>query len=159
MGNETERRATAAEKRKQALDLRRAGWSYQDIADEVGYSGKGAAHNAIRIAIKEITRESASELIELQLSRLDDLLAGLYEAARNGDLFAVDRALKIEDQRARLLGLYEQKPEDPTADVKGALLDFAAGLKGLFGTDDAYGQVTDDSSGTADVPGDSEPGP
>lgn len=159
MGNETDRRATAAEKRKQALDLRRAGWAFQDIADEVGYASKGAAHNAVKIAIKEITRESASELIELQLSRLDDLLAGLYENARNGDLFAVDRALKIEDQRARLLGLYDQKPEDPTADVKGALLDFAAGLKGLFGTDDSYGQVTDDSSGTADVPGDSEPGP
>lgn len=62
------------------------------------------------------------------------------------------------DQRARLLGLYEQKPEDPTADVKGALLDFAAGLKVLFSESDSYGQVTSDSPSPIDVTGDSEPG-
>lgn len=158
MASDTNSRATAAEKRKQALDLRRAGWSFDEIAAEVGYANKGSAHRAVKQGIADITRESASELLELELSRLDDLFSGLYESARNGDNFSVDRALKIMDQRARLLGLYDHKPEDPTADVKGALLDFAAGLKGLFGTDDAYGQVTDDSSGTADVPGDSEPG-
>ena len=159
MANETDRRATAAEKRKQALELRRAGWGYQEIADEVGWANKGTAYTQVQKAIKEITRESAKELLELELERLDDLFSGLYEAARNGDNFSVDRALKIMDQRARLLGLYDQKPEDPTADVRGALLDFAAGLKGLFGRNDTYGQVTDDTSGIADVPGHSEPGP
>lgn len=159
MASDTNSRAVAAEKRKQALELRRAGWSFDDIAAEVGYANKGSAHRAVKQGIADITRESATELLELELSRLDDMFSGLYENARNGDNFSVDRALKIMDQRARLLGLYEQKPEDPTADVKGALLDFASGLKGLFGANDTYGQVTDDSSGTADVPGDSEPGP
>lgn len=159
MARDTKSRATAAEKRKQALDLRRAGWSFEDIAAEVGYANKGSAHRAVKQGIADITRESATELLELELARLDDLMAGAYEQARNGDLFAVDRVLKIIDQRAKFLGLYDRKPEDPTADVKGALLDFAAGLKGLFGPDDSYGQVTDDSSGTIDVPSDSEPRP
>lgn len=156
MGSDTPSKATAAEKRKQALDLRRAGWSFEDIAKAVGYANKGSAHRAVKQGIADITRESAQELLELELARLDDMFAGFYEKARDGDLFAVDRALKIIDQRARFLGLYERKPEDPTADVKGALLDFAAGLKGLF-DGDSYGQVTDDSSGTGHVPGDSEP--
>lgn len=158
MAKATEVRATAAEKRKQALDLRRAGWSFDDIAAEVGYANRGTAHKAVKQAIADITRESAQELLELELARLDDLQAGAYEKAREGDLFAVDRVLKIIDQRAKFLGLYDRKPEDPTADVKGALLDFAAGLKGLFDGDN-YGQVTDDPAGTVDVPGDSDPRP
>ncbi len=158
MGNETNRRATAAEKRKQALDLRRAGWSYDDIATEVGYAGKGAAHNAVRIAIQAITRESATELVELELTRLDDMLAGLYEAARNGDNFSVDRALKIMDQRAKYLGLYERKTDDTTAEARAAIHGFREGLKGLFTEHDTYGQVSDDASGSEDVPADSEPG-
>lgn len=122
MGNETGRRMTAAEKRKKALDLRRAGWSFDDIAADVGYASKGAAHNAVRIAIKDITRESATELLELELSRLDDLMAGAYESARNGDLFAIDRVLKIIDQRAKFLGLYDREPEDDNIARAGAAL-------------------------------------
>ncbi|WDH77914.1 hypothetical protein PTQ19_10310 [Microbacterium esteraromaticum] len=157
MVNETDRRATAAEKRKQALDLRRAGWGYQEIADEVGWANKGTAHTQVQKAIKEITRESATELLELELSRLDDMFAGLYEAARGGDNYSVDRALKIMDQRARLLGLYEKKPEDGAADVRAAVAGFVTTMASALRGDD-YGQVTDDSSGTEHDSA-SEPGP
>lgn len=122
MVNATERRATAAEKRKQALDLRRAGWSFEDIAEEVGYTNKGSAYRAVKQAIADITRESANELLELELARLDDLMAGAYEAARNGDLFAIDRVLKIIDQRAKFLGLYDREPEDDNIARAGAAL-------------------------------------
>lgn len=140
MVNATERKATAAEKRKEALDLRRAGWSFDDIARQVGYTNKGSAHRAVKQALQDITRESATELLELELLRLDDMLAGLYDSARNGDNFSVDRALKIMDQRARLLGLYDHKADDTSAEVKKALLDFAGGLKDLLGPGDTYGQ-------------------
>lgn len=157
MASDTESVATAAEKRKKALELRRAGWSFEDIAAEVGYANKGSAHRAVKQGIAAITRESATELIELELSRLDDLLAGLYESARNGDLFAVDRALKIADQRAKFLGLYEHKTDDTSAEVRAALTGFKEGLRGLFGADDTYGQVTDGDPSPEDVPGDGEP--
>jgi hypothetical protein len=154
MVNATERKATAAEKRKQALDLRRAGWAFEDIAAEVGYTNKGSAHRAVQQALRDITRESATELLELELLRLDDMLAGLYESARNGDNFSVDRALKIMDQRARLLGLYDHKADDTGAEVRKALLDFAGGLKDLFGAGDSYGQpeggFESDESGDGD---------
>jgi len=159
MASDTESVATAAEKRKKALELRRAGWSFEDIAAEVGYANKGSAHRAVKQGIAAITRESATELIELELSRLDDLLAGLYESARNGDLFAVDRALKIADQRAKFLGLYEHKTDDTSAEVRAALTGFKEGLRGLFGADDTYGQVTDGDPSPEDVPGDGEPRP
>ena len=158
MANATEVKATAAEKRKLALDLRRAGWAFDDIAAEVGYSNKGTAYKAVKQAIAEITRESATELLELELARLDDLQSGAYEAARSGDLFAIDRVLKIIDQRARFLGLYERKPEDGAADVRGAIAGLLATMADAL-KDDNYGQVTDDPSGTEHVPCDSEPGP
>jgi hypothetical protein len=155
MGNETNRRATAAEKAKQALELRRAGWSYDDIAEEVGYANRSVAYKAVKRAIAAITRESATELLELELTRLDDMFSGLYEAARAGDNFSVDRALKIMEQRAKLLGLYDRKTDDTTAEARAAIAGFREGLKGLFGLDDTYGQVTD---GSEHVPVDGEPG-
>ncbi len=61
------------------------------------------------------------------------------------------------DKATRIL---EKAPEaDTAAEVRDAVLGFAMGLKGLFGNDDTYGQVTDDSSGTEHVPGDGEPRP
>lgn len=158
MASDTESVATAAEKRKKALDLRRAGWSFEDIAAEVGYANKGSAHRAVKQGIAAITRESATELLELELARLDDLQAGAYDAARNGDLFAVDRVLKIIDQRAKFLGLYDRKTDDTTAEARAAIHGFREGLKGLFTEHDTYGQVSDDASGSEDVPVDGESG-
>lgn len=122
MASDTASKMTAAQKRKKALDLRRAGWSYDDIAEEIGYANKGSAHRAVKQGIADITRESATELLELELSRLDDLMAGAYENARNGDLFAIDRVLKIIDQRAKFLGLYDREPEDDNIARAGAAL-------------------------------------
>ena len=48
---------------------------------------------------------SSDELLALELSRLDGLLAKVYPMAAQGDLQAVDRVLKICERRARLLGL------------------------------------------------------
>lgn len=157
MASDTNSKATAAEKRKKALELRRAGWSFEDIATEVGYANKGSAHRAVKQGIADITRESATELLELQMSRLDDLMAGAYEAARNGDLFAIDRVLKIIDQQAKFTNLYEHKPDDTSSEVRAALVGFREGLRGLFGTDDTYGQVTDGDASPEDLPGDGEP--
>lgn len=157
MASDTNSKATAAEKRKKALDLRRAGWSFDDIAAEVGYANKGSAHRAVKQGIADITRESASELLELELSRLDDMFSGLYESARNGDNFSVDRALKIIELRARFLGLFDKKPEDGAADVRGAIAGLLASMADSLQNDN-YGQVTDDSSGAEHDPASDAPG-
>jgi len=157
MASDTNSRATAAEKRKQALDLRRAGWSFDDIAAEVGYANKGSAHRAVKQGIADITRESASELLELEPSRLDDMFSGLYELTRNGDPFSVDHALKIIELRARFLGLFDKKPEDGAADVRGAIAGLLASMADSLQNDN-YGQVTDDSSGAEHDPASDAPG-
>jgi len=41
----------------------------------------------------------------LELERLDVMLLALWRRVQNGDERAIDRALKIEERRAKLLGL------------------------------------------------------
>lgn len=115
MGNDTgrgrgedtasSRRIEAAEKRKKALELKKAGATYEQIAERVGFSERGAAHRAVQTALKEVTAEPAREVLQLELERLDAMLLGLWPAARKGKPEAVDRVLKIQERRAKYLGL------------------------------------------------------
>ena len=93
------------EKSRQALELRKAGCDYRTIADRVGYAGPSAAHKAVMRALKLTVREPAEEVRELEQSRLDQMLLALWPRVRQGDDQAIDRAIKIMDRRARLLGL------------------------------------------------------
>lgn len=126
MATETQRRKTAAEKRAEALELRAMGYSYQAVADEVGYASKGAAHNAVSKGLADIPREAAEQARELELGRLDDLQMAAMNGALAGDLFAIDRVIKVIESRAKLLGLYNLPDNsDPGAEqAKAALLGF-----------------------------------
>jgi len=108
MGGESKasaNRISAAERQVQALALRKAGIGYAAIARQLGYAGPSGAYKAIMTALHALTREPAEELRTLELARLDDLLAGLWAAARQGNVLKVDRVLKIMARRAALLGL------------------------------------------------------
>jgi len=98
-------RIAAAERRGQALALRKAGSGYAAIARQLGYAGPSGAYKAIVTALRALTREPAEELRTLELARLDDLLAGLWADARKGHVLKIDRVLKIMARRAALLGL------------------------------------------------------
>ena len=99
--------ARALSRQAQALELRRSGRSYSEIAQKLGIS-KSRAHELVRTGIDGARAQvagSSDELLALELSRLDGLLAKVYPMAAQGDLQAVDRVLKICERRARLLGL------------------------------------------------------
>jgi hypothetical protein len=103
-----EQSAATEERRKNAVALRLAGAAWQAIADQLGYASRGAACEDVRRAMalsRAELAQSANELRETELSRLDRLQAALWTKAINGDVKAVDAALKIIDRRIRLLGL------------------------------------------------------
>lgn len=108
MKNATSPRALVAlQRQQQAVELRRSGRSYREIAHAVGI-GVASAHRLVGAAIAEArttVREDVVELRALELSRLDGLMVALWPKARRGDLAAVDRVLKIMERRAKLLGL------------------------------------------------------
>ena len=101
----TSQQIKAVDKHAQALRMRQAGASYEDIARVLGYRSASGAHNAIKSAMKKCLQEPADELRLLELSRLDEALKAIWGDVKKGSLFAIDRFLKISERRSRLLGL------------------------------------------------------
>jgi hypothetical protein len=100
-------RVQAAERRSKALELRKSGLTFAQIGRALGCSEQ-RAHKVVTEELGRLNSqraEQAAEVTRLELQRLDDLLLGLWDSAKAGDLQAVDRALKIMERRARLLGI------------------------------------------------------
>lgn len=115
-----------AERDAEAARLRTRSWTYQQIAAELGMS-QSAAHAAVKRVLQETVQEPAEDLRKLELDRLDDMaqvvtkvLEKHHITVSNGKvvylgdkplednapiLAAVDRLLKIQERRAKLLGL------------------------------------------------------
>lgn len=114
------RKTTATERRQQALDYRIAGLTFQQIGDKLGIT-KQAAHALIVAALDDINKKTAidaEKLREMELERLDSLWRTVYPQAKSGNLGATDRALKIMERRARLLGLDAPVKNDLTTNGK-----------------------------------------
>lgn len=104
-GTPTQTRIDNLERTLQALDLRRKGYSYVQIAAIMGYAYASGAEKAVRRALKYVIREPAEAVRKLELDRLDSMLQAIWPRVQRGDLLAMDRALRIEERRAKLLGL------------------------------------------------------
>ena len=92
---------------KTAVEMRTRGHTYQQIADACGVS-MSAAYKAVCTYLEQtraIAREAAEEVRRLELDRLDRMLAAFGPRAEDGDAAAADRVLRIQERRARLLGL------------------------------------------------------
>lgn len=98
-------KATVHAESAKALELRLTGMSYRAIAEALGVSDHSTIAQRVQIALKEIIREPAENVLKMELERLDKMLLGMWKKAAAGDLQALDRALKIQDRRARYLGL------------------------------------------------------
>lgn len=99
--------ATKLDRQAKALELRRAGLSYREIAAKIGI-GKSQAQRLVEAGLEQVRDEvdaEARDLKAIELSRLDAMLSGLWPDARRGAHGAVDRVLRIMERRAKLLGL------------------------------------------------------
>ncbi|MGY1946583.1 helix-turn-helix domain-containing protein [Nocardia asiatica] len=135
-----EKLAETQRNRNLALELRLAGKTQKQIAEETGWS-KQRVSVYIRDAIKDITRENAEEYVEIMNQRFDAMLAGIWNDATHGDTWKIDRALAIEDQRARLLGLYKTAELKAVADAKGNVAEDASSMvSALVAAFDTYAQ-------------------
>ncbi len=128
-GNFKGARERAGKRRGEALELRMAGATYRQIGKQLGVS-RTQAQNDIRRALQELieAHEGQAEAVrELEEQRLDAMLVGIWLQAKAGHLGAIDRALKIGERRARLLGLdapTKIAPTDPTGEHEyGSLSD------------------------------------
>lgn len=133
-------------RQSQALSLRIKGHSFREIAAELGIS-VSVAHSDVRTAMSAPLKRTQDELDaerELELHRCDVGLkvTGRILADETLDpeselkLKALDRQVKLQEQRAKLLGLYapaKQEVSGPegapiAVDNRGALLERIASL-------------------------------
>ena len=99
--------AKAAERRRLAFELRKAGASYEEIGRSLGCT-KQSAHAMVHKVLAELrarTEETAEDVRSLELHRLDSLLKGLWPKASQGDPLRVEKALKVMERRAKMTGI------------------------------------------------------
>lgn len=101
------RKLAGLELEHEVVRLRIAGATYENIGKKLGCSTGGAQRACVRALRRSIEhlRESVDELVEMEDQRLDQMLLVLWPKVLEGNLSAMDRALKIMDRRAALRGV------------------------------------------------------
>ena len=103
----SQQKVIASDNRVKALDMRKAGISYKDIARQLDVS-QTAAYRYVAGELERTVKEygeKAEELRTLESERLDKIFQHGYMSLMNGDLRGGDLCLKAMDRRARLHGL------------------------------------------------------
>jgi hypothetical protein len=97
-----------AEREREAIVLRRAVLSYDEIAQRVGYRDRSGAKKAVERGLSRWMREADEELRAVMLDRCECLVARLWPLLDCGypDLKTVAAFLKLTDLEARLSGAY-----------------------------------------------------
>lgn len=101
----SQRRAQAAARQLEAIRLRRDGQTFQVIAERLGYTNRSAAEKAYMAGLERWGRKDVADLRDAEVDRLDNYLAVIAPQVAKGSLLAIDRAVRISERRARLLGL------------------------------------------------------
>jgi hypothetical protein len=113
--------------------LRLQGASNDEIAAELGYANRSVTWKLIQSAIREIKREPAEAVLQLELTRLDAMLLGVWSKAKTGDIQAINSALRIMERRAAYLGL--DQPKGLKVEMARELEGFLERLKGALEPD------------------------
>jgi len=116
------RRIEARERSARALELRKQGYTFEQIASALGYRGRQGAFESVMSALREEIREPAAELRSLDLERMDALWRAQYPAAVAGDVVALNACLRILERRAKLLGLDAKEMPEPAASPAQSVL-------------------------------------
>jgi hypothetical protein len=93
------------DKEVKVLELRRAGFTWQRIAEQTGYADHTGAYAAYKRAIRRTQQQPADELREQEIDRIDRLQLAIWEDAMGGDTKAVLTIVRLMEMRAKLLGL------------------------------------------------------
>lgn len=145
-----------AQRDAEACRLRSQGWTYQRIAEHLGYTDKSNCRRAIEKVLKDTVQEPSEELRRMERERLDRLSEAAWEVLErqhvtvaNGRivtlegeplpddgpvLAAIDRLLRISESRRKLEGLDAPSRVSVDAESLGAeIIGFLDRLGGSHG--------------------------
>ena len=95
-------KALAAARRNRPVELRTQGWTYEDIAAEMGCANRGTVHAIVRQALANQEVEFVGLYWQVEMDRLDRLLLSLKDRIDAGEVPTVREALRISNARVRL---------------------------------------------------------
>ena len=110
----------AAEREKQAVQMRIAGADYQTIADALGMV-KSGAYKAVKRALEKTrkdTAESVEELRQVEAHRLERLIVSAMPQAIKGDVQSIEVVRKLSESLRKLHGLDAPAKTDITSGGK-----------------------------------------
>lgn len=124
------------EKQAQALELRKAGASYEKIAETLGYKSASGAWGAVNRALTDMVAEPTEALRLVHYERLNHILVMLWPRVQKGELAAMDRAVGVMDRIARLYGIDAPTQTVTTESrevivIDGTRDDYIAGLRAM----------------------------
>jgi AraC-like DNA-binding protein len=99
--------------------MRSTGATLQDIADALGYSSASGVAKAIRVAMDRAIYIASDDERRQSVARLDRGLTKLEPGMNKPETAArsVEVMVKIEERRAKLLGLDAPEPTPPPVEV------------------------------------------
>jgi len=112
------------ERRQEAVDLRRQGKSYNQIATIMGLN-KSSVHKTVSKALQEIKdelEEDATLLRAQELDRLDNLQSAYWSDAMNGNTMAGAQILRVMERRAKILGIDQPQEAGSQEGAKGGVM-------------------------------------
>lgn len=108
----------AAERDAKAMHLRSLGLTYDQIAMDMGYGWRGSAHAAVQRGIQRTMQDAGDAARNVEIQRLDTLLQVYMPSALQGSLKAAEYVLKLQERRAKYLGLDAPAQVDVTTRVR-----------------------------------------
>lgn len=105
-----------------ACVLRQAGWTWDAIATEVGYSNGSSIARAVKNYTDDIPQEAADDLRKMNVERLNYMLSRVWGDVTKGESSAIRDALAIIDKMDRLMGT-EVQPDAPTLNANILVID------------------------------------
>ena len=100
----TPKNIASCEKQALALEMRREGRTYGEIAQVIGCS-KTMAFKHISAALKAIVQPGVEALRELENERYDVALRAIWPKVASGDLDSLHAFIRLSQRRCALLGL------------------------------------------------------
>lgn len=120
------RKITAKQKSLRAVELYKLGWTYDEIAPEVGYRDRSGAYRAVERAISEQIREPAEHVRRAEVARLDMVLKAAFKVLHR-DHYVVNAGKIVyevlEYRRTPDGGIALDESGNPIAEKLAPLLD------------------------------------
>lgn len=138
------REKQARARRVEAMSLRMAGLTYEQIAERLKVSSS-RAEQLVNDTLAAAENTQVARMRDLEGQRLDRAQAAIWTQVIEGDVKAVDAFLRISQRRARMFGLDQPAKVSLDVSVRTEMMNALADLERVV-----LGEVVHGAAGDAD---------